>query len=181
VRVHDAPKKSSQDTRMYLLGPRRCTAVQPKYAHLMSKQEIGYLHECHAQRAIPTIQILVKDHKKPNADGSPVTRPVIPAGNFAACTSNIGYRGIKTIFDNNNINYSKRTIVAGIAFETRIGGARNKAFRGDDSVDRCSGDVSIDKIRNGEEGDQFLRVESEAGEGREEDDTGLPRPYQFRY
>eukprot|EP00957_Ditylum_brightwellii_P146369 11144533-Ditylum_brightwellii.AAC.1 len=39
------------------------------------------------------------------------TRLVIPATNFTAAFSKLGYIGIKKVLDNNGVNYAKHTIV----------------------------------------------------------------------
>ena len=62
-------------------------------------------------KAIPTPKLLIKDHKKPNKDGDYPTRIIIPATNFTAGFPKLGFSGIKRIFDKNNINYMKKTII----------------------------------------------------------------------
>eukprot|EP00957_Ditylum_brightwellii_P140423 10699254-Ditylum_brightwellii.AAC.1 len=67
---------------------------------LLNDDEFGYLMENLNVRAIPEPQLLIKDHKK-KKNGHYPTRLVIPATNFAATFSKIGYLGIKKIFDDN--------------------------------------------------------------------------------
>ena len=54
---------------------------------------------------------MVKDHKDPDANGNFPTRLVIPATNFTASFSKLGYMGIKQVLDEHRVNYSKHTIV----------------------------------------------------------------------
>ena len=60
-------------------------------------------------KAIPTPKLLIKDHKKRTNDGYP-TRLIIPATNFTATFSKLGYLGLKAILDENEILYNKVTI-----------------------------------------------------------------------
>ena len=61
--------------------------------------------------AIPTPKLLIKYHKKLTSMGEFPTRPVIPATNFSATFSKVGYLGLKKILEKNEINYTKFTIV----------------------------------------------------------------------
>jgi hypothetical protein len=76
---------------------------------ILNDDEFGYLMEILNGRAIPEPQLLIKDHKK-KKNGHYPTRLVIPATNFAATFSKIGYLGIKKIFDDNGVRYNKYTI-----------------------------------------------------------------------
>ena len=55
--------------------------------------------------------LLIKDHKKKNAEGVFPTRIIVPATNFTAGFAKLGYLGIKRIFNKENINYFSATIV----------------------------------------------------------------------
>eukprot|EP00957_Ditylum_brightwellii_P120758 9211285-Ditylum_brightwellii.AAC.1 len=67
-----------------------------KMQHMLTKNEQDFLKEGIASKTIPQPQLLVKDHKEPNNDGSfPTSRLVIPATNFTATFSKLGYLGIK--------------------------------------------------------------------------------------
>ena len=48
---------------------------------------------------IPSLKILIKNHKTINKKGEFPTRLVIPATNFTATYSKIGYLGIKRYLD----------------------------------------------------------------------------------
>ena len=61
-------------------------------------------------RAIPSPKLLIKDHKTINEKGEFTTRLVIPATNFTATVSNIGYLGIKRCPDKGKVNYSRDSI-----------------------------------------------------------------------
>eukprot|EP00957_Ditylum_brightwellii_P076572 5819599-Ditylum_brightwellii.AAC.1 len=76
---------------------------------LLNGDELGYSLENLNSRAIPEPQLLIKDHKK-KKNGHYPTRLVIPATNFAATFSQIGYLGLKEIFDDNGVRYNKYTI-----------------------------------------------------------------------
>eukprot|EP00957_Ditylum_brightwellii_P052945 4014245-Ditylum_brightwellii.AAC.1 len=60
---------------------------------------------------IPQPHLLVKDHKDPDANVDFPTRLVIPATNFTAAFSKLGYMGIKKVLDDHGVNYAKHTIV----------------------------------------------------------------------
>ena len=64
-----------------------------------------------ATRAIPSAKLLIKDHKTINEKGEFPTRLVIPATNFTATFSKIGYLGIKRCMDKGKVNYSQNSIV----------------------------------------------------------------------
>eukprot|EP00957_Ditylum_brightwellii_P137108 10454105-Ditylum_brightwellii.AAC.1 len=55
-----------------------------KVKQLLTKNKRDFLQEGITSKAIPQLQLLVKDHKKPEEDGSFPTRIVIPATNFTA-------------------------------------------------------------------------------------------------
>ena len=77
----------------------------------LSENEFAAILESIESKAVPTPKLLIKDHKKPDANGDFPTRLVVPATNFTAAFPNIGYRAIKKIFDDNNIAYGTRTII----------------------------------------------------------------------
>ena len=54
---------------------------------------------------------MIKEHKKLTSVGEFPNRPVIPATNFSATFEKVGYLGLKNILENNEINYTKFTIV----------------------------------------------------------------------
>ena len=62
-------------------------------------------------RTIPTICLLIKDHKTKDATGNFLTHLVVPAKNFTAGFPHVGQRGIKVILDTNEINYTEKKIV----------------------------------------------------------------------
>ena len=53
----------------------------------------------------------IRYHKKLTSMDEFPTRLVIPATNFSATFSKVGYLGLKTILENNEINYTKFKIV----------------------------------------------------------------------
>ena len=77
--------------------------------NMLSDNEYAFLLEGIESKAIPTPKLLIKDHKKKTNDGYP-TRLIIPATNFTATFSKLGYLGLKVILDKNQILYNKFTI-----------------------------------------------------------------------
>jgi hypothetical protein len=53
----------------------------------------------------------LKDYKPKNKWGEVLTHLVIPAMNFTAAFPKLGYQGIKNIYDEAKIDYTKKTIV----------------------------------------------------------------------
>ena len=78
---------------------------------LLSEKEIEFIEEALFLKAIPQPQLLVKDHKDPDEEGKFPTRLVIPATNFTAAFSKLGYMGIKKVLDDHGVNYAKYTII----------------------------------------------------------------------
>ena len=78
---------------------------------LFDKNEHKFIKETIESRAIPAPKLLVKDHKKRDANGDFPTRLVVPATNFTAAFSKIDYIGIKQITEQEKINISNRTII----------------------------------------------------------------------
>ena len=79
--------------------------------HLLSEDETAYIRQQIKSKAVPTPKLLIKDHKEKDARGNFPTRLVIPANNFVAAIDQVGYLGIKRIFDKSGINYMAKTIV----------------------------------------------------------------------
>ena len=65
----------------------------------MSVKEEEFVRQSLATGAIPSPKILIKDHKTINEKGEFPTMLVIPAMNFTATLSKIGYLGIKRCLD----------------------------------------------------------------------------------
>eukprot|EP00957_Ditylum_brightwellii_P178306 13580280-Ditylum_brightwellii.AAC.1 len=81
-----------------------------KYAEsligLLLASEMGFLREGIALKAMPQPQLLIKDHKEPEANVKYPTRLVIPATNFTATFLKVGYMAIQKVLDRNNVNYN---------------------------------------------------------------------------
>ena len=88
---------------------KKATDLANHYEPILSKHEFEFLEESIDTKAIPTPKLLIKDHKK-MINGHYPTRLVIPATNFTATFSKLGYLGLKSILDENNITYNKHTI-----------------------------------------------------------------------
>ena len=80
-------------------------------SNFISSDEFNFIQESLTSKAIPQPQLLVKDHKPKNGSGNFPTRLVIPATNFTAAFSKLGYLGIKKVLDEHNVNYNKHTII----------------------------------------------------------------------
>ena len=76
----------------------------------LSHDEYLFLEESLKSHAIPMPQLLIKDHKPPNKTCTYPTWLVIPAMNFFATFSKIGYSMLKALLDKNRVNYSCTTI-----------------------------------------------------------------------
>ena len=64
-----------------------------------------------ATRAIPSPKLIIKDHKTINENREFPTSLVIPATNFTATFSKIGYLGINRFLNKGKVNYSRNFIV----------------------------------------------------------------------
>ena len=77
----------------------------------LSVKEEEFVRQLLATRAIPSPKLIIKDHKAINKKEELPTRLVIPATNFTAIFSNIGYLVIKRCLDKVKVNYSRNSIV----------------------------------------------------------------------
>ena len=77
----------------------------------LSVKEEDFVRQSLATRAILSPKLLIKYHKAINKNGEFPTRLVIPATNFTATFSKIGYLGIKRCLDKGKVNYSRNSIV----------------------------------------------------------------------
>eukprot|EP00957_Ditylum_brightwellii_P028189 2128856-Ditylum_brightwellii.AAC.1 len=78
---------------------------------ILSASKMGFLREGIASKAIPQLQLLIKDHKEPEANGEYPTRLVIPATNFTATFLKVGYIAIQKVLDRNRVDYNGFIIV----------------------------------------------------------------------
>ena len=90
---------------------KEANALLSKFSNLMNEGESKFIENWIATRRIPTPRLLIKDHKQREDDGNFPTRLLIPATNFTQCFAKISFLAIKSIFDANDINPMKRTIV----------------------------------------------------------------------
>jgi len=78
---------------------------------ILSTNEFSYIKSTITKKAVPTVKLLIKDHKKKNVEtGRYPSRLVVPAANFTAAFPHVGQRGLKAILDRNNVEYSRKTI-----------------------------------------------------------------------
>ena len=82
-----------------------------KNKEILNEKEAKYALESIQSRAVPVPKLLIKDHKDKDENGNYPTRLVVPATNFTAAIPNLGYRGIRQIFDQEKINYTRKTII----------------------------------------------------------------------
>ena len=71
-------------------------------------------------QSIPYTKLLIKDHKTINEKGDFPTRLVIPATNFTATFSKIGYLGIKRCLNKGKVNYLRDSIVQASDLKERL-------------------------------------------------------------
>ena len=64
--------------------------------------------------------ILIKNHNKIEEKGKFPTKLVIPATNFTATFSKIGYLGIKRFLDKGKVNYSRVSTVQASNLKERL-------------------------------------------------------------
>ena len=70
--------------------------------------------------AIPYLKLLIKYHKTTNEKEEFPTRLVVPATNYTATFSKIGYLGIKMCLDKGKVNYLRDSIVQASNLKERI-------------------------------------------------------------
>ena len=87
-----------------------CSDKLEELQELASEKELAFLDEKIRSKAIPQPKILIKDHKEPDAEGNFPTRLVVPATNFTAGFPKLGYKGIKSVFEEHDIDFEARTI-----------------------------------------------------------------------
>lgn len=108
-----------------------------KFEPLMNKGEYEFIEQFIKTRRIPMPRLLIKDHKPTNDDGTYPTRLLVPATNFTQCFAKLSYKAIKAIFDANDINPMKRTIIQSSHLKMQLEGLDLKA----DNCTICSLDI----------------------------------------
>ena len=86
----------------------------------LNEKEAKYAFESIQSRAVPVPKLLIKDHKDKDENGNYPTRLVVPATNFTAAIPNLGYRGIRQIFDQEKVNYTRKTIIEAAHLKTEL-------------------------------------------------------------
>ena len=78
---------------------------------LVGENEYKYIKSTITKRAVPTVQLLIKDHKKiDESTGEYPSRLVVPAKNYTAAYPHVGQRGIFEILRKNEVNFTERNI-----------------------------------------------------------------------
>eukprot|EP00957_Ditylum_brightwellii_P024990 1889938-Ditylum_brightwellii.AAC.1 len=91
-----------------------------KLSRSLSHEENGLSQEILDAKAISQPQLLVKDHKDKDDQVKFSTRLVIPAANFTATLSKIGYMGIKRVLDKHGVDYTKHTIIQSLDLKAKL-------------------------------------------------------------
>ena len=77
----------------------------------LSVQEEQFVRQSLATQVIPSPKLIIKAQKIISKKGGFPNRLVVPATNFTATLSKLGYLGIKIILDKTNVDYSRFAIV----------------------------------------------------------------------
>ena len=99
-----------------------CSDKLNELQELASDKELAFLDEKIRSKAIPQPKILIKDHKEPDSEGNFPTRLVVPATNFTAGFPKLGYMGIKSIFEENDVSFDSRTIIQASSLKANLEG-----------------------------------------------------------
>ena len=79
--------------------------------NILDENEYKYIKSTITKQAIPTVQLLIKDHKEVNkTTGDYPSRLVVPARNFTAGFPHVWQRGITALPKTNKVNYKRKTI-----------------------------------------------------------------------
>jgi hypothetical protein len=78
---------------------------------ILSDDEYNYIKQTIKKMNVPTVQLLVKDHKDKDENVDHPTPLVVPAKNFIAGFPHVSQHGLRHILDRNEIDYSKKTII----------------------------------------------------------------------
>eukprot|EP00957_Ditylum_brightwellii_P145655 11089980-Ditylum_brightwellii.AAC.1 len=93
-----------------------------KLSGSLSCGENGLLQESLDAKAIPHPQLFVRDNKDKDERGNFPTRLVIPAANFTATFSKIGYMGTKRVLGEHRVDYPKHTTIQSLDLKTKLEG-----------------------------------------------------------
>ncbi len=77
---------------------------------LLSINEYNYIKSTISKKSVPTVQALIKDHKKKDENGDYPSRLVVPAKNLTAGFPHVGQHGLRNILDKNMVDYERKTI-----------------------------------------------------------------------
>jgi hypothetical protein len=72
---------------------------------IASEKELTFLDKKIRSKVIPQPKILIKDHKGPDQEGNFPTRLVVLATNFTAGFPKLGYMGIKSVFEEQGVDF----------------------------------------------------------------------------
>ena len=126
----------------------------------LSVKEEEFVRQSLATRAILSPKLLIKDHKPIKENREFPTRLVIPATNFTATLSKIGYLGIKRCLDKGKVNYSCNYIVQASDLKEKNGGIGVKEKISNDSIGRCDKHIFINGNRDDKKGSEIFRKET---------------------
>ena len=111
--VEDHLRKDATETTLEHLQEVHSKAYEllESIKNILDENEFKYIKSTITKRAIPTVQLLIKDHKKVNeTTGDYPSRLVVPAKNFTAGFPHVGQRGITALLKKNKVNYERKTI-----------------------------------------------------------------------
>ena len=105
-------RRQTHRSSIYETSKEGCNRVPGTKKSILSDQEYNYIKSTISKCAVPTIQLLIKDHKKESDEnGNYFTRLVVPAKNFTAAFPHVGQQGINKIIEKNKIDYSRKSII----------------------------------------------------------------------
>jgi hypothetical protein len=87
---------------------------------LISKDEMAFIKEKLISKAVPSPKILVKDHKKPNADGNYPTCLVCPAWTLTSGFPKLGYKAFEKVLMKNKNKFGTRTITQAVDLKLKL-------------------------------------------------------------
>jgi hypothetical protein len=99
---------------------KKSTDVAPKVSKNSLKNLSSLKQSLLKSKSIPSPKLLIKDHQPLDAWGVYPTHLVIPATDFTSAYPKMGYLGIKRIFDEAKIDYSKKTIVQALTVKSHL-------------------------------------------------------------
>jgi hypothetical protein len=105
---------------------------------LLSINEYNYIKSTISKKSVPTVQALIKDHKKKDENGDYPSRLVVPAKNLTAGFPHVGQHGLRNILDKNMVDYERKT--------TRLGEIEYQKIKLNHCYSRYRSDVPFNPV-----------------------------------